>query len=737
MTQAAVAFDNSDDEMPQDITPQAPYLSDLNEAQREAVETTEGPVLILAGAGTGKTRALTTRLAHLVMAKGVYPNNILAVTFTNKAAREMRERVEGLLGHGVEGMWLGTFHSICVRMLRRNAEQAGLNPNFTILDTDDQLRLIKQILKAEDIDDKKWPPRVVLGIISRWKDQALTPDKVTSEYMGYSKGENPTLKIYEIYQERLKILNSVDFGDLLLLCVELLSKNPETLAHYQKLFKYILVDEYQDTNVAQYIWLRLLSQGTLNICCVGDEDQSIYGWRGAEISNILRFEKDFPGAKIIRLEQNYRSTEHILAAASGLIENNKARLGKELWTEEKGGDKVKVLGVWDGPEEARTIGDEIESLQRKGVQLSKVVVLVRAGFQTREFEERFIILGLPYKVVGGARFYERMEIRDALAYLRVIAQPADGLAFERIINTPRRGIGASTVQNLHYAARCAHISLYQAAWDLVQTDEIRGKAKTSLKNLLQSFDRWRGQAATMTPSDFTQMVLDESGYTEMWRNDKSPDAPGRLENLKELVGALKEYDSLQAFLEHVSLVSENNEKAQDEVVTIMTLHAAKGLEFDHVFLAGWEEDLFPHPRSMKDSGNDGLEEERRLAYVGITRARKKAMITHAASRMIHGKWSSTIPSRFIDELPKEHVEMDSKLSSQNRRGIEYYSSDTPRGGYVVEEAPFTAVSYDIGERVFHQKFGYGLVEDIDGDKLIVNFDFSGPKRVLASFVKRG
>ena len=713
------------------------YLAYLNKAQQDAVKTLEGPLLVLAGAGTGKTRVLTTRIAHIIQSKEAFPNNILAVTFTNKASKEMRERVQKLLNYSVEGMWLGTFHSICVRILRRHAEMVSLKTNFTILDADDQLRLIKQIIKSENIDEKKWPPRLVLTLINRWKDQALTPDKITSESIQSSKGDDHVLKIYGLYQERLKILNAVDFGDLLMMCIALFTKSPDTLRHYQTLFKYILVDEYQDTNIAQYLWLRLLAQGTLNICCVGDEDQSIYGWRGAEITNILKFEKDFPGAKVIRLEQNYRSTSHILGAASGLIANNKARLGKTLWTNGNHGEKVKILGVWDGAQEVRAVAQEIETLQQKEEKLSSMVVLVRAGFQTREFEERFLNLGIPYRVVGGHRFYERLEIRDALAYLRVIAQPADSLAFERIINTPRRGIGPSTVQSLHVAARNSQISLLQGAWDLVQTDEIRGKAKKSLKNLLESLERWRSQLNSMALPNFVESVLDESGYTDMWLQDKSADAPGRLENLKELVTALKDYKSLQNFLEHVSLVSENAQNADEDVMTIMTLHSAKGLEFDTVFLAGWEEDLFPHSRSLKEDGGKGLEEERRLAYVGLTRARKKVVISHAVSRQIHGGWQTRAPSRFIEELPKDHVSLESNLSSSRRhqRASPYSMNSFPRKTYGFQETPLTSEFYEIGTRVFHQKFGYGTVEDKEDDKLIVNFDFSGSKKVLSSFIR--
>lgn len=717
--------------------PSGSYLEELNPVQRQAVEALEGPVLVLAGAGTGKTRVLTTRIAHLIHMRKALPSQVLAVTFTNKAAREMRERVEKLVGHSVEGLWMGTFHSICVRLLRRHAELAALQPDFTILDTDDQLRLIKQIVKADDIDEKKWPPRLLLTLISRWKDQALSPDKVTDE-----QKDSIPLRVYEMYQERLRVLNAVDFGDLLMLCLGLLTRNPDILQTYQEHFKYILVDEYQDTNVVQYLWLRLLAQGSRNICCVGDEDQSIYGWRGAEITNILRFEKDFPGATVIRLEQNYRSTEHILGAASGLIENNKARLGKTLWTEDKGGDKIKIISVWDGPEEVRTVAEEIESLQRRGEALSSMVVLVRATFQTREFEERFLNLGIPYRVVGGQRFYERQEIRDSIAYLRLIVQPSDSLAFERIINTPRRGIGPTTLQTLHKLARVANCSLLQAAWDLIQTDEIRGKAKASLKNLLECLDRWRTKIPSLSPSDLAEMVLDESGYTDMWRQDKSPDASGRLENLKELVTALKEYDSLIGFLEHVSLVAEATDTAQADVVTLMTLHSAKGLEFDTVFLAGWEEELFPHSRSLREEGPDGLEEERRLAYVGLTRARKRVIVTHASSRLIHGGWQSRIPSRFIDELPIEHVERESNLSSHSwrQKSLSYPSHfGDRRGGYALRESEIfeeTKKIPTVGERVFHEKFGYGRVVAKEGDKLVVDFNFSGRKKVLASFIQK-
>ncbi len=623
----------------------------LNEAQRQAVESLDGPVLVLAGAGTGKTRVLTTRLVNILQRQLAWPSQILSVTFTNKAALEMRHRVEKLMQNPVEGLWLGTFHSLCARILRRHAELVNRTPDFTILDTDDQLRLIKQISKSENIDEKKLPPRMILGKISRWKDKGLAPAKVTNvEY-------DQILIVYKIYQERLQVLNAVDFGDLLLLCLELFTNHPDVLAIYQDRFRYVLVDEYQDTNVAQYLWLRLLTQKNHNICCVGDDDQSIYGWRGAEVTNILKFEKDFPNATVVRLEQNYRSSHHILGAASGLIAHNRGRLGKTLWTDKKesSGDRVHVCGVSDGREEARWVGDEIENLQRHGTDVSDVAILIRATFQTREFEECFIRLGLPYRVIGGARFYERREIRDAMAYLRIVAQPHDSLAFERVLNTPRRGLGDSTLQNLHVCAREQRIPLLKAAMQLIQTDNVKGRARSSLIQFIQDIERWHSQVLQKKPSELLQIILDESGYTTMWMKDKAPDAPGRLENLKELVRALDDYDSLHAFLEHVSLVMDNNRAHHAGGISIMTMHSAKGLEFDTVFLAGWEEGLFPHARSLADSANAGLEEERRLAYVGLTRAKRQAYISFAGMRHIHGKWQTSIPSRFLNELPKEHT----------------------------------------------------------------------------------
>ena len=760
------------------------FVEDLNPAQREAVEALDGPVLVLAGAGTGKTRALTARLAHILNLRRAWPSQILAVTFTNKAAREMRERVEKLIGPGAaEGIALGTFHSLAARMLRRHAELIGLKPNFTILDQDDQIRLIKQILEAENIDTKRWPARVLHAAIERWKDKGLTPDKVDIGNAG-DAGElagGKLLHIYTEYQARLRTLNAVDFGDLLLHCLTLFTTQHDVLAEYHERFKYLLVDEYQDTNVAQYLWLRLLAQGGSNICCVGDDDQSIYGWRGAEIGNILKFEKDFAGATVVRLEQNYRSTGHILAAASGLIAKNAGRLGKTLWTQGEEGEKLHLAGLWDGEAEARVIADRIEALQRRKHALDEIAILVRASFQTREFEERFITLGIPYRIIGGARFYERMEIRDAIAYLRVINQPDDGLAFERIVNTPRRGIGNATVQTIHRLAREKDIPLTAAAQLLIRTDELRPAARRALGALLADFERWRTLAETTPHLELTETVLDESGYTAMWQNDKSPEAPGRLENLKELVAAMEEFENLGGFLEHVSLVMDAVENSGGDMVSLMTLHSAKGLEFDTIFLPGWEEGLFPHQRAMDESGGAGLEEERRLAYVGITRARSRVHISFAANRRIHGQWQSAIPSRFIDELPPEHVEVASEAGLYGGRARsshprhDHAPSDTvsaardrtyrsdgvpasrmretstptnvgtparpPRPRTITLKAKRVAepkVSrFKAGARIFHDKFGYGTVTAADGDKLTIDFDHTGEKKVMDSFVKEG
>ena len=764
-----------------------PYLDGLNLAQREAVEKLDGPVLMLAGAGTGKTRALTARIVHLLSSGRARPNEILAVTFTNKAAREMKSRVGQMLGQPAEGMpWLGTFHAICVKLLRRHAELAGLKSNFTILDTDDQLRLLKQLVTAEGIDDKRWPARQLASIIDGWKNRALTPEKVPAADAGAYNHKG--IKLYAQYQQRLKELNACDFGDLLLHMVTIFQTHEDVLKQYQRWFAYILVDEYQDTNVAQYLWLRLLAGGHKNICCVGDDDQSIYGWRGAEVGNILRFEKDFPGAHVVRLEQNYRSTPHILAAASGVIEGNKGRLGKTLFTEVEEGEKVRLIGHWDGEEEARWIGEEIEAAQRgtRGMPptgLDKMAILVRASHQMRAFEDRFLTIGLPYRVIGGPRFYERMEIRDAMAYFRVVVSPDDDLAFERIVNTPKRGLGDKAQQTIQRMARSNGVSLVEGARLCVQTKAIGGKGGAALAELIAGIDRWGGLMRARVPVDeeavvddaaqdapelshveLAEIILDESGYTAHWQNDKTPEAPGRLENLKELVGQLENFENLQGFLEHVSLVMDNETSDSEEKVSIMTLHAAKGLEFPVVFLPGWEDGLFPSQRSMDESGVKGLEEERRLAYVGITRAEEVCTISFAANRRVFGQWQNAMPSRFIDELPEEHVEVltppglygggygaaapRSTLHEQAAEANVYNSPGWKRLQARSRERPvsqpretrntvidMSAVSsFVVGERVFHQKFGYGAIQAIEGDKLEIAFEKAGTKKVVAKFV---
>ncbi|MBT1510505.1 UvrD-helicase domain-containing protein [Bradyrhizobium sp. SRL28] len=854
------------------------YLNGLNPEQRDAVVTLDGPVLVLAGAGTGKTRVLTTRIAHILSQGRARPHEILSVTFTNKAAREMKLRLGQMLGQAVEGMpWLGTFHSIGGRILRFHAELVQLKSNFTVLDVDDQVRLLKQLLQAENIDDKRWPARMLAGLIDGWKNRGLTPSQVPAgEAAMFGNGKGG--KLYASYQERLKILNAADFGDLLLENIRLFREHPDVLRQYQNRFKFILVDEYQDTNVAQYLWLRLLSQAPSrpgaplsaiipgatdsavpgridppeipghaegvnpesqdkedsspasgsalsahpgmtepaapapasplkNICCVGDDDQSIYGWRGAEVDNILRFDHDFPGAKVIRLERNYRSTGHILAAASHLIAHNEGRLGKTLRTEDVDGEKVTVTGSWDSEEEARAIGEEIEELQRSGENLNEVAILVRASFQMREFEDRFVTLGLPYRVIGGPRFYERAEIRDALAYLRVINSPADDLAFERIVNVPKRGLGDATVQMLHDHARKRRIPLFEAARAVVETDELKPKARGSLRDLILNFDRWRARREVTAHTELAEIVLDESGYTEMWQKDRSADAAGRLDNLKELVRSMEEFENLQGFLEHISLVMDRDGGAEDEAVSLMTLHSAKGLEFDNVFLPGWEEGLFPSQRTLDEQGRAGLEEERRLAHVGLTRARRRAKLYFATNRRIHGTWSTTIPSRFLDELPAANVEITESKGGSGWGGsggygpsrfdnVESFGSSysTPgwqraqanrnrsqggrgqaRGGFEESQSSFsgsrsdasgsrsdafsggfsrnkrgpmviegelvakstgTVSEFSLDDRVFHQKFGYGNVVKIDGNKLTIAFEKAGEKKVVDSFVER-
>jgi DNA helicase-2/ATP-dependent DNA helicase PcrA len=725
-----------------------PWLNGLNPEQLEAVQATEGPVLVLSGAGTGKTRVLTTRLAHILLTGKAKPWNILAVTFTNKAAREMRERVSVLVGGAAEQIWLGTFHALGVRMLRRHAGLVGLESNFTILDTDDQLRLLKQVMQAEDIDPKRWTPQSVMGVIQRWKDRGLGPSQVSGNEAGDLAG-GKVVGLYRLYQERLIALNACDFGDLLMHCLTLMQNpaNKDLLAEFQRQFRYILVDEYQDTNVAQYLWLRLLAQAHKNICVVGDDDQSVYSWRGAEVENILKFERDFEGAKIIRLEANYRSTPTILKAASALIANNTGRLGKTLRPgreDAEAGAPVVVRGLWDGEDEARWVVEEIEAAQRAGAKLSQTAILVRAGFQTREFEERLVTTGVPYKVVGGLRFYERQEIRDALAYFRVVVQPADDLAFERIFNLPKRGLGESALQNVHLLARHQGVPLFEAARRITLTDEITGKARSTLARLVADFDRWRGLLPHMDHGELAGTILDECGYTALWQKEKTPDAQGRLENLKELVAALDEFESLQGFLEHVSLVMENDDKAELDRVVIMTLHGAKGLEFDTVFLPGWEEGVFPHARAIAESGAKGLEEERRLAYVGLTRARQRVYVSYAANRRIYNQWQTSLPSRFTAELPEAAVDRLAErgifggVPEQANAWAQDWASITRGGPRRGDPAPAVAEpsgAFAAGARVFHQKFGYGRVIAVDGNKLDVAFDKAGDKKVIDSFVQ--
>ena len=750
------------------IPREPPYFAGLNKEQREAVEAVDGPVLVLAGAGTGKTRVLTTRLAHILATRRAWPGQILCVTFTNKAAREMKERIGALIGGVVEGMqWLGTFHSIAAKMLRRHAELAGLKSNFTILDTDDQLRLMKQLIEAEGVDEKRWPARTLASMIDGWKNRGLRPDEVSEgEAQGYAFGKGKSL--YRQYQERLKALNAADFGDLLLETLHILKTQPDILADYRDRFRYMLVDEYQDTNVVQYLWLNLLARGSGNVCVVGDDDQSIYGWRGAEVENILRFERDFPGAKVIRLERNYRSTPAILGAASGLIAANKGRLGKTLWTEGEPGEKIKVAGVWDAEEEARNVASEAEDQHRQGHAFAQMAVLVRASFQMREFEDRFISLGLPYRVIGGPRFYERQEIRDAIAYMRLIAQGDDDLAFERIVNKPKRGIGDASVASLHAYARARQMPLLSAAREIADSDELPPKARKALSELAGNFARWSDTAKVLPHTELAEMVLDESGYTDMLKADKSAEAPGRLDNLKEFVRSMEGFESLTAFLEHVSLVMEIAQDESGDRINLMTLHAAKGLEFNTVFLPGWEEGLFPSQRTMDENGLAGLEEERRLAYVGLTRARQRIRISFAANRRVHGSWQSALPSRFIKEIPENHVDVavddsfyggyagfrdndnaasfgstyDSpgwKRAQANRAAAGTVRARPPMieaQAWSVQTSDPAASAYARGDRVFHQKFGYGRVRYVEGNKLTVEFDKAGEKRVIDQFVSR-
>lgn len=776
-------FDLSEPETPQTfdnisrLAPSYTWLEMLNPEQKEAVQTTEGPVLVLSGAGTGKTKVLTTRLAYILAQHKANPWNCLVVTFTNRAAREMKERVEGLIGDVANSVWLGTFHSICVKILRNHAEIVGLKSNFTILGDDDQKRLIKQIMELEGIDDKKYPPQAVLDKIGRWKDKGLTVDKIGEDFR-----ENVITHLYKKYQERLLELNCVDFGDIILFALNILMSDAQILDKYQERFKYIMVDEYQDTNVTQYLLIRLLSQKHRNLCCVGDDDQSIYSWRGAEIENILRFGKDFSDAKTIRLERNYRSTANILAAASNLISHNQGRLGKTLKVAENSparqadNSKIKVISTYNGEEEAKYVVEEIDNSRREGYRYSNMAILVRTAAQTREFEEKFISEAIPYQVIGGLKFYERAEIRDALAYFRVVLQPDDDLAFERIINKPARGIGAKSVEKFQEEARRSHISLYMAVEKMLNEGAISGKAKNSLSELMTKFADWRHTMNAVTPDELASQILEDSGYIEMLKMDKSVEAPGRLENLKELISVMSDtdkYPSLPEFMEHVSLVMDNDNAANEDKVMLITLHSAKGLEFDVVFLPGWEEGLFPHQRALDEGGSDSLEEERRLAYVAITRARKKLYILMAHNRRVYGQWQNNLPSRFINELPPSNIELINNCSSYfgNNTYNNYKSNGNLPPWYQKKKAA-AAVAYDdderysyvrdedfsqswsgsiyqakqaaknhtsatpVGTRVYHQSFGYGKVVAVEGNKLEIVFDSAGHKRLMKDYITK-
>ena len=728
----------------------------LNEVQKEAVLHDKGPLLVLAGAGTGKTGVLTTRLSRLLIENIALPGEILAVTFTNKAANEMRSRVSDQIGDKASGLkWLGTFHSIGAQILRTYPEKIGLKNDFIILDTDDQIRLLKQLIRDENIDDKKWSPKALLNLIDKWKNKGILPGNISrddGDYFANGKGAI----LYRKYQDQLKFFNAADFGDLILECIRLFNENQDILQQYQNRFKFMLVDEYQDTNSSQYSLLKLLSNKWMNICCVGDDDQSIYSWRGAEVSNILRFEKDFPNAKIIRLEQNYRSTGNILAAASRLIESNESRFGKTLWTSSSEGEKVSITSTWDGEEEARIITDEIESYSLNNKNLDEIAILVRASFQMREFEDRFISVGLPYKVIGGPRFYERKEIRDANAYFRIAIQPNDSLALERVLNTPKRGIGETTIKKIKDYSKNNNISTIEAIRDLIKTSEIKPKTKISLKNFVELTDRWHSLLNERNHYELAEIILEDSGYLEMLRNDDTITAAGRLENIKELFRSIEPFESLHAYLEHIALVMEIDKNPDGNKVSLMTLHAAKGLEFDFVYLPGWEEGVFPNQRSLDEGGIESLEEERRLAYVGITRAKIKSSIFYAANRKMHNQWLSCIPSRFINEMPEDNLEINLSHFSGNQKNFTDIEEDTfDQSDYSTpgwERAKIESsiknfetnepkiitnsnAKFSKGSIVIHKKFGQGKVESVDGKKLTINFGESGTRKVMENFVE--
>ena len=735
------------------------YLSYLNEQQKAAVLHTEGPLLILAGAGTGKTSVLTSRLAHIIYKKLAFPNNILAVTFTNKAAKEMQLRIGNIIGNAVEGMnWLGTFHSIGTKLLRMHAELVDLKSDFTILDTDDQLKVIKEVIRLLDIDEKQFPPRLFLSFIDQCKNKGLTPEKVKTE-IDLDFIHEKSIEVYKNYQKRLKTLNSVDFGDLLMLPLQILIKNEAILDKFQSTFKYILVDEYQDTNTVQYQLLRILSQKNRNIACVGDDDQSIYGWRGADVNNILNFEKDFDGSKIIRLEKNYRSTVNILGAARSLITNNIDRLGKELSSSsDEEGDKVKLVSVWSAEDEAIFISDEIDRKLISKTDLDQISILVRASFQMREIEDRLILNSIPYRVIGGPKFYERQEIRDVIAYLQLLLNQNHDLKFERILNVPKRGLGETTIRMLNDASKIYNLSLFDVSKKLIQTDELKPQQRTQLSSFIAMIENWKQKLNELDHVTLTELILEDSGYIEMWEKDKTPTSLTRIENIKELVGQIAEFNSLHEFIEHISLVLEVENDKSSSKVSLMTLHSAKGLEFDCVFMPGLEEGVFPNQRSLDEKGNSGLEEERRLAHVGMTRAKKYLYLIHSQNRRVYGNWMQSIPSRFISEISREFIDDDSTLIGttintygngvQNTSAFDYQKKKLSAidrlkaAGHfnnnieaLEEISDYNNVSVLQNQRVFHTKFGYGIVIDNENDRVEVDFDKAGKKIVLSSYLE--
>ena len=732
------------------------YLGTLNKSQLEAVENTEGPNLVLAGAGTGKTRVLTTRVAHIIDNKLAFPSQILCVTFTNKAAREMSERIQNLVSVQMDRIpWIGTFHSIGAKIIRNHAEIIGLKPSFTILDKDDQLSLIKQILQSENLDQSKYVPKYIQSRIDQWKNKALNPDDIKADSLD-NISDDKTLDIYKLYQQRLFQINCLDFGDLLLQCINLF-KNEDVLKRYSKNFKYILVDEYQDTNTAQYQWLKFLSSANQNICCVGDDDQSIYSWRGAEIDNMLRFEKDFGNTKTTRLEENYRSTNNILKSASSLISYNEARLGKELYSDQGKGDPVYIHLVNSSRDEATFVAQEIMKLRDKNPDLNNIAVLVRAVFQSREIEESLIKYSVPYRIIGGIRFYERAEIKDAVSYLRLVYENQDDVAFERAVMTPKRGIGEKSFNQIIEVSKNKQISLFKASKLLSGTDEVNKKASSSLDAFIKVIERGISMIETTQYSEILKVLLDESGYMNMLKNDKNVSAQTRIENIKELILAMEDYNSIEEFLEHVSLVTSIDENNEDNKVNLMTLHAAKGLEYDFVFLPGWEEGLFPHQKTIDESGNKGIEEERRLAYVGITRARKTVNISSSMSRRFQNNWMPSLQSRFIEELDQDIIKMVNHISDHLDKFDDFdefnqdfdfkpkrISLNSSKGsGYRtvlnMEEENVKDINDDIilqiGQLVKHKKFGVGKIQDIDGSNAVVDFDKHGKKKLISDFLK--